>query len=194
MNNQPSYEDLSALMDGEAGRDSVRFLLRRLDRDATGPGRWDAYHLAQASLRHSLPVLASKGFAEGVAGRIRTQPVQTLPGARWLRWSARGAIAAAVAVAALVVMPPQQDIGSIGAEASFAAAPAPSWLNEPAQIQQEPVAAYRMIGNRNDALAWTDPMARVEAGGALPQEEGVLPYLLSTQNRHRFQAVDAADR
>lgn len=194
MNNEPGNEELSALMDGEAGHDSVRFLLGRLDRDTSGPGRWDAYHLAQASLRRDLPFLASAGFADRVAERIRTQPVQTLPGARWLRWSARGAIAAAVAVAALVVMPPQPEIGSIATEASFAAAPAPAWLNEPTSAQVEPVAAYRMIRNRNDTMAWAAPMQRSDLADAVPQEEGVLPYLLSTQNRHRFDAVDAADR
>lgn len=194
MSHDPSHEELSAFMDGELGREPARFLLRRLDRDGSAMRRWDGYHLAQASMQRSLPLLASAGFATRVAARIAAQPLPASSGAPWLRWSARGAIAAAVAVAALVLMPPQSELGTIATDAQLAAAPAPAWLSARAESHIDGSSTYRMAGARRDTMAMADPLAASMDASALPQDDGVLPYLLSPQEHHRYQPVDAADR
>jgi sigma-E factor negative regulatory protein RseA len=195
MSHDPSHEELSAFMDGELGRVQARFLLRRVDRDTAAMRRWDAYHLAQASMQRNLPLLTSAGFAEGVAARIAAQPLPASSGAPWLRWSARGAIAAAVVVAALVLMPPQSELGTIATDAQLAAAPAPAWLSAQAESRVDAFPAYRMVGARRDTMAMVDPLAATSMdASAFPQDDGVLPYLLSPQEHHRYQPVDAADR
>lgn len=195
MSHDPSHEELSAFMDGELGREQARFLLRRVDRDNAALRRWDSYHLAQASMLHNLPLLSSAGFATRVAARIATQPLPASSGTPWMRWSARGAIAAAVAVAALVLMPPQSELGTIATDAQFAAAPAPAWLNAQAESRVDASTAYRMVGARRDTMAMVDPLVAASMDASVfPQDEGVLPYLLSPQEHHRYQPVDAADR
>lgn len=196
MSHDPSHEELSAFMDGELGREPARFLLRRLDRDAAVMRRWGAWHIARASLQHDLPALTSAGFATRVAARIAAQPLPASSGTRWLRWSTRGAIAAAVAVAALVLMPPQSELGTIATDAQLAANPAPAWLSaQAASSAAETSTAYRMVGAHRDTMTMVDPLAAdsMEAR-AFPQDGGVLPYLFSPQEHHRYQPVDAADR
>jgi hypothetical protein len=51
-----------------------------------------------------------------------------------------------------------------------------------------------MAGARRDTMSMADPLAASMDAGALPQDDGVLPYLLSPQEHHRYQPVDAADR
>ena len=196
MSHDPSHEELSAFMDGELGREQARFLLRRIDRDNAALRRWDSYHLAQASMQRNLPLLSSAGFATRIAARIAAQPLPASSGTPWMRWSARGAIAAAVAVAALVLMPPQSELGTIATDARLAAAPAPAWLNAQAESRVDASALYRMVGAHRDTMAMADPLAAASMdASAFPQDDGVLPYLLSPQEEHhRYQPVDAADR
>ena len=104
-------ENLSAGIDGELSKEQLRFLLRRLDHDAALQHTWARYHLARDGLRHQLPPLAASGFAARVMQAIEQESV-TLVGPRrshWLRWSAGGAIAASVAVAALMIGQPASD-------------------------------------------------------------------------------------
>ncbi len=106
---QAEHENLSALMDGELDSHQFRFMLRRMDAHASLTAAWERYHLVGDSLRHDLHGLADADMA----GRIMRE-IEAAPGTRtrhashrWLRWSAGGAIAAGVAVAALVVVQPQ---------------------------------------------------------------------------------------
>jgi len=101
-------EQLSAGMDGQLTQEELRFLLRRLDHDATLQQAWSRYHVARDSLRHTLTPQASAGFASRVMLAIEQETVVAVSGRRrhWLRWSAGGAIAATVAVAALMVTQP----------------------------------------------------------------------------------------
>lgn len=101
-------EHLSAGIDGELAREELRFLLRRFEHDAGLRQAWSRYHVARDGLRGELPALASAGFAErvseAVAREARAGAGRRVP--HWLRWSAGGAIAASVAVAALMIARP----------------------------------------------------------------------------------------
>ena len=130
-------EHLSALMDGELSREQTRFLLRRLGHDREAVACWTRLHVARDCLKGATPRLADSGFAARVSraligGRL---PVR----GRWLRWSAGGVIAAAVAVAALLMVQPlprsEPDMAAVPAST-----PAPAWLNDPAAAQQPAVA------------------------------------------------------
>lgn len=134
------YENLSALTDGELGPDQVRFLLRRVDGDDALRGAWSRYHRIGEGMRHEVCVLADGDFVDKVMQRIDAgadagvdvdmDPDLSRGRAsrgrshHWLRWSAGGAIAAGVAVAALVLVQPDMNpaISSPGADARVAAA------------------------------------------------------------------------
>src|SRR5579859_6489706 len=101
-------ENLSAGMDGELSKEELRFLLRRLDHDASLQQAWSRYHVARDGLRRELSPLASEGFASRVMLVVEQEGAVVQQGRRrhWLHWSAGGAIAAGVAVAALMVAQP----------------------------------------------------------------------------------------
>ena len=112
--NKNVREDLSAGVDGEVSKEQLRFLLRRIDHDASLQQAWTRYSVARDSLRRQLPPLASPGFATRVMQAIEQEAVPVAANRRhhrWLRWSAGGAIAASVAVAALMVAQPTGDTG-----------------------------------------------------------------------------------
>jgi len=124
-------ENLSAGMDGELSKEELRFLLRRLDHEAALLGTWTRYHAARDGMRRELPALASGGFAARVMLAIDAEAgAQVQVGAthaagrrrHWLRWSAGGAIAAGVAVAALMVSQPTTDSDTRSAVAQVASA------------------------------------------------------------------------
>lgn len=101
-------ENLSAGMDGELSKEELRFLLRRLDHDMPLQQAWSRYHVARDGLRRELSPLASDGFAARVMQVVEQDGAAVQQGKRrhWLHWSAGGAIAAGVAVAALMVAQP----------------------------------------------------------------------------------------
>ena len=127
--NQPNMtpnanEDLSAGLDGELSKEAMRFLLRRLDHDASLQETWARYNLARDGLRRQLPPLASSSFASRVMLAIdqEASPANAKRN-HWLRWSAGGAIAASVAAAALMIGQPVADAGrTAGAPAQRSAA------------------------------------------------------------------------
>lgn len=108
---QAQNENLSAGIDGELSREELRFLLRRFEHDVQLRGTWTRYHLARDGLRRELPMVASDGFAarveQAIAQEVRAKTRGRAP--HWLRWSAGGAIAASVAVAALMIARPVED-------------------------------------------------------------------------------------
>lgn len=109
---EANRDNLSACVDGELSREELRFLLRRLDHDTSLLETWSRQHVARDSLRRELPLLASPGFSARVMQAIEQeagrQGLPVVAGRRrhWLHWSAGGAIAAGVAVAALMVAQP----------------------------------------------------------------------------------------
>jgi sigma-E factor negative regulatory protein RseA len=106
---EANMENLSAAMDGELSREELRFLLRRLDHDASLLQVWSRYHVAGDGLRRQLPPVAGSSFATRVMQLIEDEQAASsiTPKRRdWLRLSVGGAIAASVAVAALMVSQP----------------------------------------------------------------------------------------
>jgi sigma-E factor negative regulatory protein RseA len=110
-------EQLSALMDGELARDQVRFLLRGVEAQPDLARRWSNYQLIGASLKREYIELALPAdFAERVIGRLDAEirVVVSSPSRRVglgaLRWVGGGAIAAAVAVVALTVSRPIDNV------------------------------------------------------------------------------------
>lgn len=100
-------ENLSAGMDGALSKEELRFLLRRLDHDASLCEAWSRYHVARDGLRRQLPPLAGADFAGRVMRAIEQEStVAVTRRPHWLRWSAGGAIAAGVAAAALMLAQP----------------------------------------------------------------------------------------
>jgi len=136
--NQDTRENLSAGIDGELSKEQLRFLLRRLDHDASLQQAWTRYHIARDSLRQQLPPMATPDFAAQVMRAIEreSQPAATVSRRNhWLRWSTGGAIAASVAAAALMIGQPTGDAERLTAsttqQARAVAAAAPA-KNKPA--------------------------------------------------------------
>lgn len=122
-------ETLSAAMDGELSKEELRFLLRRLDHDASLLPVWSRYHVAGDGLRHQVSPMAGSGFAARVMQVIEDDQAAvspTVPRRRdWLRLSVGGAIAASVAVAALMISQPTgPDPAHSGGLASSTTSPA----------------------------------------------------------------------
>lgn len=175
MSNNP--EQLSAGMDGELGAEELRFLLRRLDHDASLQVRWSHFHAASASLRGELPTLASSTFAERVMRAIEAETA-TVTVARerrsnhWLKLSAGGAIAASVAVVALMASRPSGH--SVDAPL---AAPSVARVSEPAALpaQAAPAAVPAWLSSTN-AFRYSQ-QAAFPAGDAIsPYEQSLSPY------------------
>ncbi len=131
--NQDARESLSAGMDGELPAEQLRFLLRRLDHDASLRQAWSGYHLARDGLRREGVLLASSGFSARVMLAIAAEPSSTRAVIRrnhWLRWSGGGVIAASVAAAALMISQPAGDPGrmdpAVNAGASHVAVATPA--------------------------------------------------------------------
>jgi sigma-E factor negative regulatory protein RseA len=128
------HEQLSALVDGELGRDEARFLIRRLERDDALMVRWTRYHLIRQGLRRqALPALRADFLATTLARLHEEATVRRAT--PWLRWASGGAIAAGVAAAALMFGGPQPQPASRPGTA--ATMPSPSLVG-PARV--EPVA------------------------------------------------------
>jgi sigma-E factor negative regulatory protein RseA len=147
-------ENLSASMDGRLADDELRFMLRRMEHDHSAQQRWSSYHIARDCLRGELPALSSADFSTRVMLAIdleqsggKTLVQRVPPRRRWLQWSAGGAIAASVAVAALMtsqpagqrpLSPPAEavradtDFASTGARAG--SVPAPAQIGSPAVV------------------------------------------------------------
>ncbi len=189
----PIHEQLSALMDGELGADATRFVLKRAGSERELRLDWGRWHVAREVLRRQGGVVfVPAGFADAVMARLEMVQVEPRRGAvhPWLRWGAGGAIAAAVAVAALMVLPPP------GAEpagvAPMATATAP---RTPVQglgaIGATPVAATSAARDfRAPLLPATAPIEAAPAsfGGDAGSAIGFDPHMQSYLLRH-YQSV-----
>ncbi len=103
---QPFEEQLSAFMDGELGRDESRFVLRRAEGDSVLAGRWMRYHIVRQVLRRQPVIALRTDFSSVIMTRLDAEAMPQSGRVQWLRWGSGGAIAAAVAVAALMVTKP----------------------------------------------------------------------------------------
>lgn len=207
MNHSDEYENLSALVDGELAGDQLRFMLRRMDGHAQLRSSWSRYHLIGDGVRGELPMLADDDFAACVMQRINAPEIlgETTTRSRrhphrWLRWSAGGAIAAGVAVAALVVTQPQMQDGpttaSISGSSTTAtlAAVAPSaqeaasgsTMNAPAVprwLQAQPSAA-RLASPAAANFSSLGQWMRMNEQSSGYYERNLAPYALSPRTRH----------
>jgi len=202
---EANREILSAGMDGELSREEIRFLLRRLEADPVLADTWSRFHVARDGLRREPSLLASGDFASRVMAAIEAEPAAAAaPRRRWLHWSAGGAIAASVAVAALMLSQPagtgstpdvaQQtvvagdtDVASVPAQTS--APVAPQWLtgsNVASQFTQK--AAFDSSGETGAAayLPRSTPyqIHRARAAAATPEGNGYMLMIRPDGSRY----------
>lgn len=114
---EETREHLSALMDGELDRDTLRFLLRRLEANAELTDCWSNFHVTRQCLRKERSfVLVNPDFANAVMLRLSRDKEVTSPSIAnrfpWLRWASGGAVAASVAVFALMLSHPDDKVNS----------------------------------------------------------------------------------
>lgn len=195
----PIEEQLSAFMDGELGRDETRFLLRRAESDRGIVSRWTRYHIARQTLQRRQLVVLRADFASALMARLDAEE-PAISRNVWLRWGSGGAIAAAVAVAALMVTKPstQPDVTPIAATTATMARPTPSLTTVPTQIAANSALQTPLVPNSpiqttvaSFGSDLTEPVTfdprvqsyllrHYEAAGANGQPDSV-PYILLAQ-------------
>ncbi|GFZ99719.1 sigma-E factor negative regulatory protein [Dyella caseinilytica] len=184
---EANMETLSAAMDGELSKDELRFLLRRLDRDASLIDAWASYHVAGDGLRRELPIMASAGFAARVMEVIEGEQatIQVAPKRReWLRLSVGGAIAASVAVTALMVSQPTAP------DAKHAVSTAS--VSSQAQPAGQSLASANPTRANNDVLAAVPPSLSAYSASGLSQRASVT--LGDPSDNPLFQQYPASQR
>lgn len=125
-----SREQLSALMDGALPADQTRFLLRRLQHDASLAGSWERWRLTGEVMRglapaQRLPADFASRVSAALHGDVVATPVShSARTPAWLRWGGGAAMAASLAVVALMARQPAGEAPSAAAQVASAAAPA----------------------------------------------------------------------
>ncbi len=161
-------ETLSALADGELGRDELRFILRSAAADGALRRRWARWHVVRACLLRQPAALVDPGFADAVMARVAVE-AGPAAGQRWLRPALGAAVAAGVAALALYVI-------------------------QPATVPAPPVATLAQTSAlRADDLATpilAQPVA--DLGPVLPSSTTVDPQFESYLLRHGGAATGAA--
>jgi sigma-E factor negative regulatory protein RseA len=100
-------ENLSALMDGEAGEFEQAQICAALARDPQLSGAWERYHLIRAVLSRGLAPILVGGVAQRVAAQIGQLPSPGVPAWRdrlypVRRWAGQLALAASIAAVAIL--------------------------------------------------------------------------------------------
>lgn len=197
---EANMENLSAAMDGELPREELRFLLRRLDHDASMQRTWARYHVAGESLRRQLPAVASVDFASRVMAAIEGEHATTkAPRRDWLRLSLGGAIAAGVAVAALMVSQPTAPDTEHPARLATNSGAASAGARTSASL-----AAANAVHASNDPLAAIPPSLSPYSASALSQRASVTlgdpadsplfqRYPSQTYSIHGYKALNNQD-
>jgi sigma-E factor negative regulatory protein RseA len=181
---QPIEEQLSAFMDGELGRDETRFLLKRVDADAGMVVRWSRYHIARHSLRRQETVALRADFASSLMARLDAEAMPQNNRNVLLRWGSGGAIAAAVAVAALMVTKPAQEPESV----------APSMAANTSTLPSRPTPVPAQVASTNPTFQTPlvpnspIPTAAASFGTDLSEPVAFDPRLQSYVIRH-YQAT-----
>lgn len=104
-------EQLSALTDGELDSQEIDLLVRRLERDEELAARWTRYHLIGEAMRNNLPEQLPFDLTARVSAAIAEEAPVVAPAVatqRWKRPVVGLALAASVAAAALIGLPPQR--------------------------------------------------------------------------------------
>lgn len=193
--NQTISDSLSAGIDGELSKEQLRFLLRRLDHDATLQDTWVRYHMARDSLRRQLPPMASDGFAARVMSAIEQESRPALAGKRnhWLRWSTGGAIAASVAAAALMIGQPVGDSERV--TASTATTQQTRTLAAAAQVAAPSAPAVVPPWLSGNSAGLLSQQASATLGSPFGRSQtSMYPRRLSTYpSMHRYRTLDNND-
>lgn len=192
--NPENREQLSAAIDGELSAQELRFLLRRLDHDAALSQTWSRYHLAGDGVRRQVPPLASADFAARVMRAIERESVagSAVParGTRrhWLHWSAGGAIAASVAVAALLLVQPAGETGRVETAAvdSTGASTSPEHTALSSSAVPATVPPW-LSGNSAELYSQRASATLGMPGGNL------VPYASDGMPMHRYRTLDNHD-
>jgi sigma-E factor negative regulatory protein RseA len=179
---QQIQEQLSAFMDGELGRDETRFLLKRADGDALLVRQWTRYHVIRQALRRQEVVALRADFSSVLLARLDEERIPQTSRTAWMRWGSGGAIAAAVAVAALIVTKPvNEPVPASVATANPATARA---AQAPATQVASNVAEFRAPLVPNSPI----PTATASFGTDMTEQTPFDPRLQSYVIRH-YQAT-----
>lgn len=166
-----SREQLSALMDGALPPDETRFLLRRLQHDASLAECWQRWRLGGEVMRGLAPAQrlpadfatrVSSAIFDSGQGTVLGEPVERrAPKPAWLRWGGGAAMAASLAVVVGFIArqpavetpatPLQPQVAAAAAVADPAPAPAPA-LPEPA-VPSLPIASDTLVAATATAIA-----------------------------------------
>ncbi len=118
-----SREQLSALMDGALPADETRFLLRRLQHDASLAECWERWRLSAEVMRGLAPAQRLPvDFASRVAASLRGEENEkvelrtpAVSSSAWMRWGGGTAVAASLAAIAFMTLP-----GAVGSPGNLA--------------------------------------------------------------------------
>ena len=190
---QQAREHLSAGIDGELSHEELRFLLRRLDHDGELRRTWLSYHVVRDGLRRQLPPLAEAGFVSRVMLAVEQESAAAAPRHRWLRWSAGGAIAAGVAVAALMVAQPVGDAGRHAAPLSAQAAPGMPVRSIATAIAQQPEVAVVPPWLSGKAPGLLSQQAAATLGAPVDADMSRYERDMSTFGAQRYRTLDNRD-
>jgi sigma-E factor negative regulatory protein RseA len=187
---EANREILSAGMDGELSREEIRFLLRRLEADPVLADTWSRFHVARDGLRREGAPLASVDFASRVLAAIEAEPAASgLPRRRWLHWSAGGAIAASVAVAALMLSQPAGNPAAAPDVAQHAPLMGDAQMTNVAATQATaPVAPQWLSGNMASRFTQKAAFDSSNDAGAAAYLPRSTPYQI-----HRARAASAPE-
>jgi sigma-E factor negative regulatory protein RseA len=114
-------EQISALLDGELGRDELGLLVRRMERDQDLRRAFGNYVLIGEALRSPGDITASRKFAERVGAVIDDVPARASVNdgsivprrMRWARPALVSAVAASLAVAGVSLLRPDGQVDSV---------------------------------------------------------------------------------
>ncbi len=145
-----SREQLSALMDGALPADETRFLLRRLQHDASLAECWERWRLSAEVMRGLAPAQRLPAdFALRVAASLRGEAHETgrrelrmpaRPQQAWLRWGGGAALVASLAVIVFATQPTGlESSGNLaGSEVAAVTGTAPSLTNDVIALSNAP--------------------------------------------------------
>lgn len=111
-----SLEHLSSLMDGEVTRESGMFLTRRLFSDDELCETWERYHLIRDCIRKPGSKQLVTGLSQKLNEKLEAESAPSVSVWRsqpWLKPVSGLAIAASVALMAVVVATPQNDLSPV---------------------------------------------------------------------------------
>lgn len=178
-----SREQLSALMDGALSPDETRFLLRRLQHDASLAECWERWRLTGEVMRGLAPAQRLPAdFATRVAASLHGGVPQSTqvsssgtPG--WLRWGGGAAMAASLAVAALVIGQPGGDApapvpgSALAATSGAVTAPAPRAPSVPAAEAFAAAGALAAVARPARTARRNEPVAAAEVQGTVASSD-----------------------